>query len=48
MGAAIAVKWSGVFAAVGLAIVFFFNMAIKIFVEKKKWTKENTIIILFK
>ncbi len=46
MGAAIAVKWSGVFAAVGLAIVFFFNMAIKIFVEKKKWTKENTIIIL--
>lgn len=46
MGAAICVKWSGVFAAIGLAIVFFFNLAIKIFVEKKKWTKENTITIL--
>lgn len=46
MGLAIAVKWSGVFAAIGLAIIFFFNLAIKIFVEKKKWTKENTITIL--
>ncbi len=45
MGAAIATKWTGVFAAIGLALVFFFNMAIKIFVEKKKWTKDNTIII---
>lgn len=46
MGAAIATKWSGVFAAIGLAIIFFFNLAIKIFVEKKKWTKENTITII--
>ena len=46
MGAAIATKWSGVFAAIGLALIFFFNLAIKIFVEKKKWTKENTITII--
>ena len=46
MGAAIATKWSGVFAAIGLALVFFFNLAIKIFVEKKKWNKEYTITIL--
>lgn len=46
MGLAIAVKWTGVFAAIGLALIFFFNMAIKIFVERKKWTRENTIIIL--
>lgn len=46
MGLAIATKWTGVFAALGLAIVFFFNLALKIFVEKKKWCKENTITIL--
>ena len=46
MGAAISVKWSGVFAAIGLALVFFFNIAIKIFVEKKKWKKEDSIVIL--
>lgn len=46
MGLAIAVKWSGVFAGIGLALVFFVNMAINIFVKKKKWSKENTITIL--
>lgn len=46
MGLAIAVKWSGVFAGIGLALVFFVNMAINIFVKKKKWTKENTITFL--
>lgn len=46
MGLAIAVKWSGVFAGIGLALVFFVNMAIDIFVKKKKWNKENTITIL--
>lgn len=45
MGMAIATKWTGVFAAIGLALVFFFNMAINIFVKRKKWTKENTVII---
>lgn len=45
MGCAIAIKWSGVFAAVGLALVFFFNIAINIFVKNKKWNQENTIII---
>lgn len=46
MGLAIATKWTGVFAGIGLGLVFFFNLVIKIFVEKKKWNKEYTIIIL--
>lgn len=46
MGLAIATKWTGVFAGIGLGLVFFFNLAIKIFVEKKKWNKEYTITIL--
>lgn len=46
MGLAIAVKWSGVFAGIGLALVFFFYTGIKIFVHKKKWKKEDTIIII--
>lgn len=46
MGLAIATKWSGVFAGIGLALVFFFYTGIKIFVHKKKWKKEDTIIIM--
>ena len=46
MGLAIATKWSGVFAGIGLALVFFVNIAINIFVKKKKWNKEDTITIL--
>ncbi len=46
MGLAISVKWSGVFAALGLAIIFFVNMFIKIFIKEKKLTRENTIILL--
>lgn len=46
MGAAIATKWTGVFAAIGLALVFFFNLALKLFVERKKWNKEYTITII--
>ena len=45
MGMSISIKWSGVFSAIGLAIIFFANFIIEI-VKKKKWTKENTIIIL--
>ncbi len=45
MGMSISIKWSGVFSAVGLAIIFFASLIIEI-VENKKWTKENTIIIL--
>lgn len=45
MGAAIAIKWTGVFAALGLAMVFFLSLIISIY-KKKKWTKENTITIL--
>ena len=45
MGMAISIKWSGVFAAVGLAIIFFASLIIEI-VKNKKWTKYNTIIIL--
>ncbi len=46
MGLAIATKWTGVFAGIGLALVFFVNLAIDILVKKKKWNKENTITIL--
>ena len=45
MGMSISIKWSGVFSAIGLAIIFFASLIIEI-VKKKKWTKENTIIIL--
>lgn len=46
MGLAIATKWSGVFAGIGLALVFFLYTGIRIFVHKKKWKKEDTIIIM--
>lgn len=46
MGLAIAVKWSGVFAAIGLAIVFFLYTGIRVFVKKKKWSKEDTLTII--
>lgn len=46
MGAAISVKWSGVFAAIGLALVFFLNLIRRFLVNKEKWTKEDSLIIL--
>lgn len=45
MGLAISTKWSGVFAAIGLAIVFFVSLAIKIFGKKQRWSREDTITI---
>lgn len=45
MGAGICVKWSGVFAAFGLAFVFLAHLIIQVY-KKKRWTKENTITIL--
>ena len=45
MGLAIAIKWTGVFAGIGLAIIFFTSLIIEI-VKKKKWQKDNTIIVL--
>lgn len=46
MGLAISVKWSGVFAAIGLAIIFFLNLIREIVIEKKKWNKERTLTII--
>lgn len=45
MGLAMAIKWTGVFAGIGLAVIFFISLIIEI-VRKKKWGKDNTIIIL--
>jgi dolichyl-phosphate-mannose--protein O-mannosyl transferase len=44
MGCAIATKWIGVFAGVGLALIFFIDLTIKI--VKKKETKSNIKMIL--
>lgn len=46
MGCAIAVKWSGVFAAGGLAAVFFINLIRETAIKNKKWTPENTMTII--
>lgn len=47
MGLAVAVKWTGVFAGIGLGIIFFTNIIIQLFVKKEKWKKEDTKIILY-
>lgn len=46
MGASICVKWTGVFAGIGLAIIFFAHLARNILVKQQKWNKEHTKIIL--
>lgn len=46
MGMAIAVKWNGVFAAIGLAVIFILNLIKETAYENKKWTKENTLTII--
>lgn len=47
MGCAISVKWTGVFAGIGLGIIFFTDLIIGLVSKKEKWNKENTKIILY-
>ena len=46
MGMSIATKWTGCFAALGLAILFFYHLIKNNFGKGKKWTKDTTIIVL--
>ncbi len=45
IGMSIAVKWTGLFAGLGLAIIFFISFIIEI-VKKRKFTKDKFIILL--
>lgn len=46
MGLSIATKWTGCFAAIGLAIIFFVNYLKSIFIDKNKLGKQDIIIVL--
>ncbi len=46
IGCAITTKWTGLFAGLALAILFFTDLIMKNFGKNKKWTKDTTIIFL--
>ena len=46
MGFSIAIKWSGAFLAIGLAIIFFSNLIIEV-INNRKWKIENTVTIAY-
>ncbi len=46
IGCAITTKWTGLFAGLALAILFFTDLVVKNFGKGKKWTKDTTIIFL--
>ncbi len=46
IGLAIAVKWIGLFAGAGLAVIFFSSVFVEIFIKKRKWNKDYEIIFL--